>query len=88
MRNIFVFASILIALVAAYQYSEETQDYHKLRLERKEISIKRHINFIIKETSFEVVPEKLPLIFKDEILLGGGLFLKSNNRITYLFLNL
>ncbi|MEL0644245.1 ATP-binding protein [Olleya sp. Ti.3.14] len=60
-------ASILIALVAAYQYSEETQDYHKLRLERKEISIKRHINFIIKETSFEVVPEKLPLIFKDEI---------------------
>ena len=60
-------ASILIALVAAYQYSEETQDYHKLRLERKEISIKRHINFIIKETSFEVVSEKLPLIFKDEI---------------------
>jgi len=60
-------ASILIALVAAYQYSEETQDYHKQRLERKETSIKRHINFVIRETSFEVVPEKIPFIFKEEI---------------------
>ncbi|MFQ3238733.1 MAG: two-component system nitrogen regulation sensor histidine kinase NtrY [Olleya marilimosa] len=90
-------ASILIALVAAYQYSEETQDYHKLRLERKEISIKRHINFIIKETSFEVVPEKLPLIFKDEIYkianvhglqvnlydLEGGLLISSKAALPY-----
>ena len=60
-------ASILIALVAAYQYSEETQDYHKQRLERKEKNIKRHLDFVIRETTFEVIPEKLPLIFKDEI---------------------
>ncbi|MBL7558605.1 GHKL domain-containing protein [Olleya sp. YSTF-M6] len=60
-------ASILIALVAAYQYSEETQDYHEQRLERKEKNIKRHLDFVIRETTFEVIPEKLPLIFKDEI---------------------
>ncbi|RAJ17984.1 sensor histidine kinase [Olleya aquimaris] len=60
-------ASILIALVAAYQYSEETQDYHQQRLERKEKNIKRHLDFVIRETTFEVIPEKLPLIFKDEI---------------------
>ncbi len=60
-------ASILIALVAAYQYSEETQDYHKQRLDRKEKNIKRHLDFVIRETSFEVVPDNLPFIFKKEI---------------------
>ncbi|QXP60752.1 sensor histidine kinase [Olleya sp. HaHaR_3_96] len=60
-------ASILIALVAAYQYSEETQDYHEQRLERKEKNIKRHLDFVIRETTFEVIPERLSLIFKDEI---------------------
>ena len=67
MISLVLLASILIALVAAYQYREETQDYHKQRLERKETSIKRHINFVIRETSFEVVPEKIPFIFKEEI---------------------
>lgn len=60
-------ASILIALVAAYQYSEETQDYHKQRLDRKEKNIKRHLDFVIRETSWEVIPSNLPYIFKDEI---------------------
>lgn len=60
-------ASILIAAVAIYQYSEETQDYHEQRLERKEKAIQRHINFVINETTFEVKTEKIPFIFKDEI---------------------
>ena len=60
-------ASILITGVTVYQYKEETQDYHKQRLERKEAAIQRHINFVIQETSFEVKTEKIPFIFKDEI---------------------
>lgn len=60
-------ASILIAGVAIYQYKGETEDYHKQRLERKEIAIQRHINYILKETSYPVTTEKIPLIFKDEI---------------------
>lgn len=60
-------ASILIAAVAIYQYNEETRDYHKNRLERKEKNIKAHINFVIKETFFEVKTEKIPLIFKNKI---------------------
>jgi len=60
-------ASILITGVAVYQYKEETQDYHKQRLERKESAIQRHINFVIQETSFEVKTDKLPFIFKEEI---------------------
>ena len=60
-------ASILIAAVAIYQYNEETKDYHEQRLERKEKAIKRNIDFVIRETSFEVISEKIPFIFKSEI---------------------
>ena len=60
-------ASILIAGVTIYQYNEEAQDYHKERLERKEENIRRNIDFVIRETTYPVTTEKIPLIFKDEI---------------------
>ncbi|NCO64820.1 MAG: GHKL domain-containing protein [Flavobacteriales bacterium] len=60
-------ASVLIAAVAIYQYNEETKDYHVQRLNRKETSILSHINFVLKETSYPVTTENIPLIFKDEI---------------------
>lgn len=60
-------ASILIAAVTIFQYNEEAQDYHKQRLERKEFAIISHINKVIKETTWEVETEKVPLIFKEHI---------------------
>ena len=62
-------ASILIAAVTIYQNHEETKDYHKDRLERKEIAIKEHIDFILngRENTYEVTTENIPLIFKDKI---------------------
>lgn len=59
-------ASILIAIVTIYQYREEAKDYHKDRLERKEENIRRHIDFVIRETTYPVTTEKIPLIFKTE----------------------
>ncbi|WP_435135387.1 ATP-binding protein [Formosa sp. A9] len=67
MLFVVLLASILIVVVAIYQYSEEAIDYHQQRLERKEKNIKSHLNFIIKETSYEVKTEKLPLILKNKI---------------------
>ncbi|WP_411766046.1 ATP-binding protein [Winogradskyella sp. A3E31] len=60
-------ASVLIAAVTIYQYNEEAQDYHKERLERKEENIRESIKYTIKETTYEVKTENIPLIFKDEI---------------------
>ena len=60
-------SSILIAAVAIYQYNEETQDYHKQRLERKETAIIRSLNFVIRETTFPVTTENVPFIFKTKI---------------------
>lgn len=60
-------ASILIAGVTIYQYRQQAQDYHKERLERKEENIRRNIEFVIRETTYPVTTEKIPLIFKEEI---------------------
>ncbi|WP_242092310.1 sensor histidine kinase [Aestuariivivens sediminicola] len=62
-----LFASIIIASVSIFQYNEETRDYHEQRLERKERAIQRHLNNVIKETSYPVATEKVNLIFKDEL---------------------
>lgn len=60
-------ASILIALVTIHQYNEEAQDYHKERLDRKEENIKQSIDYAIRETTYPVTTENIPLIFKNEI---------------------
>jgi signal transduction histidine kinase len=60
-------SSILIAAVAIYQYNEETQDYHQQRLDRKEEAVIRSLNFVIRETTYPVKTEKVPLIFKSKI---------------------
>ncbi len=60
-------ASILIAVVTIFQYSEETQDYHRERLNRKETAIRENIDYVIKNTTYPVETDKIPLIFKDKI---------------------
>ena len=60
-------SSILIAAVATYQYNEERQEYHEKRLDRKERAIVKSLRYVLYETSYEVITEKVPYIFKDEI---------------------
>ena len=62
-----LFASALIAAVTIYQYNEEAKDYHRERLARKEHHIRESINYAIKETTYPVTTENIPLIFRDEI---------------------
>jgi hypothetical protein len=58
-------ASILIAGVTVYQYKEESEDYHRDRLERKEEAIRENINFVLRSTTYEITPENIALIFKE-----------------------
>ena len=62
-----VVASILIAVVTIYQYNEQSKDYHKQRLERKEKQILSSIDYVLKETTYEIIAERLNLIFKEDI---------------------
>lgn len=62
-----VVASVLIAGVTVYQFKEQSKDYHKQRLERKESQILSSINYVLDKTTYPVESEYLDLIFKDEI---------------------
>ncbi|WP_306352115.1 sensor histidine kinase [Flavobacterium sp. '19STA2R22 D10 B1'] len=64
---ITLIASILIASISIYQFRKEAKDYQQERLERKETSIKEHINYILSTTTYPLTTENLPLIFKDRI---------------------
>ena len=60
-------ASVLIAIVTIYQYREEAEDYHKERLSRKEENIRKNIDFVLKNTTYPVETDQIPLIFKEKI---------------------
>ncbi|RLD30115.1 MAG: two-component sensor histidine kinase [Bacteroidetes bacterium] len=62
-----VVASVLIAAVTIYQYNEQSKDYHKQRLERKEAQLITSMNYVLRETSWPRETEHLKLIFKDKI---------------------
>lgn len=62
-----IVSSLLIATVYIYQYNEETQDYHKQRLDRKESAIINSLKFVIRETSYPVTTQNIPLIFRTKI---------------------
>ena len=62
-----VVASILIAAVTLYQYNEQSKDYHRERLERKERQILSSMDYVLRETTYERTTERLGLIFKDKI---------------------
>lgn len=62
-------ASILISAVAIYQYKEQSQDYHRDRLDRKEENIQSHLKHVLngRQNTWEVKTENIPIIFKEEV---------------------
>jgi two-component system nitrogen regulation sensor histidine kinase NtrY len=64
---ITLIASLLIATVSIYQFKKEAKEYHQDRLERKENSIKEHINYVLANTTYPLNTENLPLIFRERI---------------------
>ncbi|WP_034887021.1 sensor histidine kinase [Gillisia sp. Hel_I_29] len=58
-------ASILIAGVTVYQYTQESEAYHKERLERKEQAIRENIKFVLDKTTHVVSTENIPVILKE-----------------------
>ena len=57
-------ASILIAGVTVFQYKQESEDYHRERLERKEQAIRENIKFVLEGTTHLVSTENMPVILQ------------------------
>ncbi|MDD3722699.1 MAG: ATP-binding protein [Lutibacter sp.] len=65
---LILFSTILIASVTIYQYKEQTDEYNKGRLERKEASVNAAINYWLNSgNTFPLETKNLPYIFKDKI---------------------
>jgi nitrogen fixation/metabolism regulation signal transduction histidine kinase len=62
-----IIASILIALVAIFQYNEQAEEYNTGRLERKERAITHHFDVEISNTTYQVETAELETIFKNKI---------------------
>ncbi len=61
-------ASVLIAAVTIYQYKEQTDEYNKSRLERKEQSIHAAVTYWLNSgNTFPLETKNLRYIFKDKI---------------------
>lgn len=60
-------ASVLIAAVSIYQFKKEAREYHQDRLERKEIAIVEHINYVLQNTTYPLSTKNIPLIFREKI---------------------
>jgi signal transduction histidine kinase len=66
---LILLASVLIAAVTIYQYKEQTDEYNKGRLDRKEESVRAAINYWLNspQNSYEIIEDNLAAIFKDKI---------------------
>lgn len=64
MISLVVVASVMIAAITIFQYNEQADDYHKVRLERKEEAIKSAINYEMKRDTIH----PLETVFLAEIL--------------------
>jgi signal transduction histidine kinase len=58
-------ASILIASITVYQYKQESEAYHRERLERKEQAIREHIKYVLASTTHVVSTENIAVIFSE-----------------------
>ncbi|WP_405221436.1 sensor histidine kinase [Dokdonia sp. Asnod1-B02] len=67
MLTLVLIAFLMIAGVTYFQYKEQIRDYNEERLERKESSIRKTIDFVLNNTSYELKTEKIPYIFKEKI---------------------
>jgi len=65
---LILFSTILIGSITIYQYKEQTNEYNRGRLERKEESVNAAINYWLNSgNTFPLETKNLPYIFKDKI---------------------
>jgi len=58
MIALVVAASILIAGVTIYQFTQEAKELHREKLNRKENAIRANINYVLRTTTYPVDTKK------------------------------
>lgn len=64
---LIIVASLLLITISIIQYKNAAKEYNQKRIENKELFVKKHINYILSNTSVPLTNENIKLIFKDKI---------------------
>ncbi len=67
MISLVILSSILIAVITVNQYNEQSRDYHRDRLKRKESQVLQRVRYVLEETTYPATSEYLDLIFAEEV---------------------
>ncbi len=67
MISLVILSSILVAVITVNQYNEQSRDYHRDRLKRKESQVLQRIRYELEETTYPATSEYLDLIFAEEV---------------------
>jgi len=64
---LIIATSLLLITISIFQYKSVAKEYNQKRIENKEYYVKKHINYILSNTTFPLTDDNVKLIFKDKI---------------------
>lgn len=64
---LIIATSILLITISIIQYKSVAKEYNQRRIESIEFYVKKHINYILSNTTYPLIDENIKLIFKDKI---------------------
>lgn len=64
---LIIATSILLITISIIQYKNVAKEYNQRRIESIEFYVKKHINYILSNTTYPLIDENIKLIFKDKI---------------------
>jgi two-component system, NtrC family, nitrogen regulation sensor histidine kinase NtrY len=64
---IIIATSLLLITISVFQYKNVAKEYNQKRIESKEYYVKKHINYILSNTTYPLTDDNIQLIFKDKI---------------------
>jgi len=65
--SVVLVASLLMAGVTIFQYSEQSNTYHEQRLQRKENQLKKRLAYLLDDSTYQLIPENTAQIFAGHV---------------------
>ncbi len=64
---LIIVASFLLLSISIIQYKSVAKEYNQKRVENKEYFVKKHINYMLSNSTYPLTSENIKIIFKDKI---------------------
>jgi two-component system nitrogen regulation sensor histidine kinase NtrY len=64
---LIIATSLLLITISIFQYKSVAKEYNQRRIENTEFYVKKHINYMLSNTTYPLTVDNIKLIFKDKI---------------------